>query len=185
MNRRILLDSSEDRFDTCINRRAPLLVAMTKTLLCTLCLALLLVPATASAVESDVIVTVDSTSLRFSPSQVTVTEGQAVRFMWDGQALAHNAVADDGLFDSGDPERDVDYRFVFEVGTAGTHTFVCEPHASVGMTGTITVEAAPVEEIEEEIPVENTPALSMLSGLLATAFAAAFVGRNQEGEQPL
>ena len=53
------------------------------------------------------------------------------------------------------------------------------------MTGTITVEAAPVEEIEEEIPVENTPALSMLSGLLATAIAAAFVGRNQEGEQPL
>jgi len=82
-----------------------------------------LAPVTA-ADEADVVVTVDSTSLRFSPSQITVTEGQAVRFMWAGQALAHNAVADDGLFDSGEPERDVDYRFVFEVGTAGTHTFV-------------------------------------------------------------
>ena len=51
---------------------------------------------TVAAEDSDVIVTVDSTSLRFSPSEITITEGQAVRFMWAGQALAHNAVADDG-----------------------------------------------------------------------------------------
>lgn len=141
-------------------------------------------PATASSIDSDVIVTVDSTSLRFSPSEVTVTEGQAVRFMWSGQALAHNAVADDGLFDSGDPERDVEYRFVFESGTAGSHTFVCEPHASVGMVGTITVEAAPVEEVQEkEVPAENTPALSMASSLLAAAFAATYLGRNDDDEQ--
>ena len=39
------------------------------------------------ASQSDVIVTVDSSSLRFSPSEVTVQEGQAVRFVWSGQAL--------------------------------------------------------------------------------------------------
>ena len=141
----------------------------------------------AVAEDSDVIVTVDSTSLRFSPSEVTVTEGQAVRFMWAGQALAHNAVADDGLFDSGEPERDVDYRFVFEPGTAGTHTFVCEPHASVGMVGTVTVEAAPVEEVEEEteeVASEDTPAVSLISSLLVTAFAAVFVARYADDEQP-
>jgi len=115
---------------------------------------------TVAAEDSDVIVTVDSTNLRFNPSEVTVTEGQAVRFMWAGQALPHNAVADDGLFDSGEPARDVDYRFVFEPGTAGTHTFVCEPHASAGMVGTVIVEAAPVEVVEEETEVvasEDTP----------------------------
>lgn len=141
----------------------------------------------AVAEDSDVIVTVDSTSLRFSPSEITVTEGQAVRFMWAGQALAHNAVADDGLFDSGEPERDVDYRFVFEPGTAGTHTFVCEPHASVGMVGTVTVEAAPVEEVEEEteeVASEDTPAVSLVSSLLVTAFAAVFVARYADDEQP-
>ena len=140
----------------------------------------------AVAEDSDVIVTVDSTSLRFSPSEITVTEGQAVRFMWAGQALAHNAVADDGLFDSGEPERDVDYRFVFEPGTAGTHTFVCEPHASVGMVGTVTVEAAPVEEVEEEteeVASEDTPAVSLVSSLLVTAFAAVFVARYADDEQ--
>lgn len=132
--------------------------------------------------ESDVIITVDSTTLRFSPSEITLTEGQAVRFMWSGQALPHNAVADDGLFESGEPARDVDYRFVFEVGTGGTHTFVCEPHESVGMVGTITVEAAPVEVVEEieEPPVEETPSLSFMSSIIVTAFAAVFASRRTE-----
>ena len=139
----------------------------------------------ASADSSDVIVTVDSSSLRFNPSEVTVTEGQAVRFMWAGQALPHNAVADDGLFDSGEPERDVDYRFVFEPGTAGTHSFVCEPHASVGMVGTVIVEAAPIEEVqeEEEVVTQDTPSVSLVSSLLVTAFAAVVVARYNDDVQ--
>ncbi len=32
----------------------------------------------------DTIITVDSTNLRFSPSSVTISEGDAVRFFWDG-----------------------------------------------------------------------------------------------------
>ncbi|MCH1422756.1 MAG: plastocyanin/azurin family copper-binding protein [Candidatus Poseidoniaceae archaeon] len=129
--------------------------------------------------QSDVIVTVDSTNFRFSPSDVTVQEGQAVRFVWSGQALGHNAVANDGLFDSGEPERDVDYRFVFENGTVGVHTFVCEPHESMGMVGTVTVEAAPPVVVEEQETVE-TPALSLLSSLTLLAFVAVF--RRPAGE---
>ena len=59
--------------------------------------------------SEDVIITVDSTNLRFSPDSVTVSEGTTVRFFWSGQLLPHNAVEANGLFDSGDPERDVDY----------------------------------------------------------------------------
>ena len=128
--------------------------------------------AAAEEAANDVIVTVDSTNLRFNPSEVTLQEGQAIRFVWAGQALAHNAVADDGLFDSGDPERNVDYRFVFEIGTAGSHQFVCEPHESVGMVGTVIVEAAPVPEVEEEMETEETPALSLISSLTVLAFVA-------------
>ena len=128
--------------------------------------------AAAEETANDVIVTVDSTNLRFNPSEVTLQEGQAIRFVWAGQALAHNAVADDGLFDSGDPERNVDYRFVFEIGTAGSHQFVCEPHESVGMVGTVIVEAAPVPEVEEEMETEETPALSLISSLTVLAFVA-------------
>lgn len=138
-------------------------------------LFLLLISASQAAAQStadDVIVTVDSTSLRFSPSEVTVEEGQAVRFVWYGQALAHNAVANDGLFDSGDPARDVDYRFVFEIGTAGSYEFVCEPHEGVGMIGTVTVEPAPDAIMEEEEIPEKTPALSLVSSMTLLAFVA-------------
>ena len=128
--------------------------------------------ATAQSSANDVIVTVDSTSLRFSPSEVTVDEGQAVRFVWNGQALPHNAVANDGLFDSGEPARDVDYRFVFEIGTAGTYEFVCEPHESAGMVGTVIVEPAPDTVVEEEEVPEKTPSLSMMSSITLLAFVA-------------
>ena len=97
--------------------------------------------------ESEVvIITVDSTNLRFSPDTVTVTEGDTVRFFWSGQALPHNAVETNELFDSGDPQRDVDYSFTFEVGMNGTFDFVCEPHAAFGMVGQIIVEPAPMNQ---------------------------------------
>ena len=133
--------------------------------------------AAAENASTDVVITVDSTNLRFNPSEVTLQEGQAVRFVWGGQALPHNAVAKDGLFASGDPSRDVDYRFVFENGTAGDYVFVCEPHESLGMVGTITVEPAPVvlpppEVIEEPEVVEEVPALSLLSSITMLAFVA-------------
>ena len=123
-----------------------------------------------------VVISVDSTNLRFSPSSVTITEGDTVRFFWSGQALPHNAVESNGVFDSGDPARDVDYSFMFERGMAGTYEFVCEPHASAGMVGQITVEPAPELVVDEpqEPEEENTPALSLAStaGVLMMAWVA-------------
>jgi plastocyanin len=112
-----------------------------------------------------VVITVDSTNLRFSPSSITITEGDTVRFFWSGQALPHNAVESNGVFDSGEPAREVDYSFTFERGMAGTYEFVCEPHASAGMVGQITVEPAPAQVVDEpqEVEEENTPALSLFS----------------------
>ena len=69
--------------------------------------------------QEDVVVSVDSTNLRFSPESVTITEGDSVRFFWSGELLAHNAVSYDGLFDSGDASRNVDYSFKFEVVQTG------------------------------------------------------------------
>lgn len=129
--------------------------------------------------SDETIITVDSTNLRFSPSSVTVTEGDTVRFFWSGQALPHNDVERDGLFDSGEPERNVDYSFTFEVGTNGTYEFVCEPHESVGMIGQITVEPAPpsnttneTNETGLESSGEDTPFPSALAALSVVALAA-------------
>ena len=114
----------------------------------------LLTSPTVIAQEDDVIITVDSTNLQFSPSDITIKEGQAVRFFWSGELLPHNAVSTDGLFDSGDPSRNVDYRFVFEPGTNGSYEFVCEPHEQLGMVGEITV--LPMNETQDG-PGETEP----------------------------
>ena len=131
--------------------------------------------------QEEVVVTVDSTNLRFSPQSVTVTEGDSVRFFWSGDLLAHNAVAYDGLFDSGDASRNVDYSFKFEVGTNGTHEYLCEPHEEFGMTGTVVVE--PLTIVEEESPDEDGETGSLpAGGLLGTAtifFGAAIYPRKE------
>ena len=84
-------------------------------------------------------VTVDSTNLRFYPESLTLNEGDSVRFMWGGEFLPHNSVEENGVFDSGDPEREVDYLYTFTYEQAGSYNFFCEPHESVGMEGSITV----------------------------------------------
>ena len=131
--------------------------------------------------QEEVVVTVDSTNLRFSPQSVTVTEGDSVRFFWSGELLAHKAVAYDGLFDSGDASRNVDYSFKFEVGTNGTHEYLCEPHEEFGMTGTVVVE--PLTIVEEESPDEDGETGSLpAGGLLGTAtifFGAAIYPRKE------
>lgn len=94
------------------------------------------------------VVTVDSTNLRFTPSTLTINEGDTLRFVWGGQALPHNSVEENGVFDSGDPERAVDYGHVFDYDSAGTYSFFCEPHEAVGMTGSVTV-------LDIEAPADN------------------------------
>ena len=100
-------------------------------------------------------VTVDGTNLRFSPDKVTLMEGDTIQFFWENQLLPHNAVERGGLFDSGEPERNVNYSYTFNVGENGTYEYVCEPHESVGMIGTIIVEPLPPPEPEPEEPAED------------------------------
>ena len=108
-------------------------------------------------------VTVDGTNLRFSPDTVTLMEGDTIQFFWENQLLPHNAVERDGLFDSGEPARNVDYTYTFNVGENGTYEYVCEPHESVGMIGTIIVEPKPVPEPEPEEPEDDEDNLSAMT----------------------
>ena len=125
-------------------------------------------------------VTVDSTNLRFSPDTITLQEGDTVRFFWEGQWLAHNAVEENGLFDSGDPQRNVEYNYTFQLGENGTYEYVCEPHEEAGMVGTIIVEpqevVVPEPEPEEEEDEEND-ALSVGEDVIsAVLFTPWFIG---------
>ena len=135
---------------------------MRKASLVVVILLIAIVPGSLSETNTseEVVVTVDSTNLRFSPSSVTIAEGDSVRFFWSGELLAHNAVAEDGLFDSGEASRNVDYTFTFETGTNGTHEYVCEPHDEFGMVGTVIVEpsSAPTSPDSDTEPQEGESA---------------------------
>lgn len=136
-------------------------------------------------------ITVDSTNLRFSPPSVTISEGETVRFLWSGELLPHNAVESDGAFDSGEPSRNVDYIFTFEMGMNGTYEYVCEPHEDMGMVGTIIVEAANTteEEIPEPIEEESDDQRSLpapfFAGLVSLVMASLIVELrlSRQGEQ--
>lgn len=115
------------------------------------------------------VITVDSTNLRFNPSTITLNEGDSVRFVWGGQALPHNTVEANEVFDSGEPARDVNYEFFFDYESAGVYDYVCEPHAAVGMQGEITVQDVEQVVVEDEPKVEAStseglPVTSILVG---------------------
>ena len=84
-------------------------------------------------------------------TQLRFTEKDSVRFFWSDEILPHNAVERDGLFDSGETARSVDYTYTFEVGENGTYEYICEPHEAVGMIGTIVVEPLPENQEEPEL----------------------------------
>ena len=138
------------------------------------------------------IITVDSTNLRFSPSSVTINETESVRFFWDGQFLPHNAVEENGVFDSGDTESDEDYTFVFIKGINGTFSYYCEPHRSLGMVGTITVNPIEVsnetnetgnETMNDDMEGDNMPFIPVHFTILTILFAVAiFRNESQDDE---
>ncbi|MEE2985674.1 MAG: MFS transporter [Candidatus Thermoplasmatota archaeon] len=126
-------------------------------------------------------VTVDGTNLRFTPDNVTLMEGDTIQFFWENELLPHNAVESNGLFDSGDPARNVNYSYTFNVSENGTYEYVCEPHEDLGMIGTIIVEPKPVPEPEPEEPVDdNNSEISVMtvgSGEISGIFFAPwFIG---------
>ena len=131
--------------------------------------------------SEEVIITVDSTNLRFSPSEISIMEGDTVRFFWQGQLLAHNAVERNGVFDSGEPERDVDYSFKFEIGMNGTYEFVCEPHESANMIGEIIVNPLVQEVVEEEEKEKSVPGFSIILLLSSLAAAGILDRREMDG----
>tara|TARA_B100000886_G_scaffold118712_1_gene79798 strand:+ start:114 stop:644 length:531 start_codon:yes stop_codon:yes gene_type:complete len=133
-------------------------------------------------------ITVDSTNLRFSPSDVTISEGETVRFLWSGELLPHNAVESEGVFDSGEPSRNVDFIFTFEIGMNGTYEYVCEPHEDMGMLGTIVVEVANTTEeempepIEEETGEQRSLPAPFFAGLVSLVMASLIVELRLSGQ---
>jgi plastocyanin len=107
-------------------------------------------PAPAAAqgnvVEVHMVTTPDGASGRFEPANVTVKKGDTVRFITDGKA-AHN-VSFPPAENAGKSNLPGPSPYVTTAGQtydlpvtldAGTYNFQCDPHATMGMKGVLTV----------------------------------------------
>jgi plastocyanin len=90
------------------------------------------------------------TNFSFSPGELTITVGDAVK--WNNVLGHHNVLADDGSFTSG-PAAPAPWEFTHTFTTVGLHPYYCEPHGGPGgqdMAGVIIVQN-PVSVDDEKL----------------------------------
>jgi len=75
----------------------------------------------------------------FEPPAVRISTGTTVVWEWTGEGAQHNVVAEGGAFES-DLSSEAGFTFEHTLSEAGTHTYACTPHESLGMKGAVVVE---------------------------------------------
>ena len=75
----------------------------------------------------------------FDPPAVRVSTGTTVVWEWTGQGAQHNVAAEGGGFES-DMSSEEGHTFEHTFSEAGTYTYVCTPHKTLGMKGVVVVE---------------------------------------------
>jgi halocyanin-like protein len=75
----------------------------------------------------------------FDPPAVRVSTGTTVVWEWTGQGAQHNVAGEGGTFES---QLSAEEGFTFEhtFSSAGTDTYACTPHRTLGMKGAVVVE---------------------------------------------
>jgi plastocyanin len=132
----------------------------TRPLLLLFALAALLPAASAHAT----IHVVNQTGLAFVPANLTIVSGDTVRWVWsagihtvtNGTTLADPGLA--SLFDS--PLTTASRSFQFRFTAVGVVPYLCRPHSTLGMVGTVTVRAPTgLDNTPSTVPVlfQNTP----------------------------
>ncbi|GGC48050.1 halocyanin domain-containing protein [Haloferax sulfurifontis] len=74
----------------------------------------------------------------FGPAAIRVSKGTTVAWTWTGEGGSHNVVAEDGSFES-DLVSAGDHTFEHTFEEAGTYTYACTPHKTLGMKGAVVV----------------------------------------------
>ena len=139
----------------------------------------------ATTEECDQIVTISEGGYTFEPAEITISVGDTVCWIWENTADVHNVLEIAAKFDddmnledakigfySGDSANTVDFRHTFSEDNQ-THYYVCEPHATMGMAGTVTVGAGSEDDrIPEIIDDSGLPNVSFIVGALVLVGAA-------------
>ena len=92
--------------------------------------------------EAEEVIAGPNGELVFDPEEVTISPGTTVRWVWESDT--HNVVPTEQPEESnweGHPDiENAGYEYEHTFETPGTYEYVCEPHESAGMVGSITVE---------------------------------------------
>jgi halocyanin-like protein len=90
--------------------------------------------------EGNVVVDVGAgNGLAFGPAAVHVDNGTTVTWEWTGNGGAHNVIAEDETFDSGElvSEQGTTFEYTFEED--GIYNYFCDPHKASGMVASVVV----------------------------------------------
>jgi len=76
----------------------------------------------------------------FDPPAVRVDNGATVVWEWTGEGGGHNVVSEGGdPLDSGEPVASEGETYEYTFDTDGIYNYICEPHVSLGMKGSVVV----------------------------------------------
>jgi plastocyanin len=139
----------------------------------------------ATTEECDQIVTIGDGGYSFEPAEITIAVGETVCWIWDNTVDTHNVVEiisefDENLnlteatvgFESGVPAINVDFRHTFAEDDM-THYYVCEPHATMGMVGKVTVgNGSADDKVPDALEESGLPNVSFIVGALVLVGAA-------------
>lgn len=75
----------------------------------------------------------------FGPAAVAVSPGTTVTWKWTGKGGAHDVVAEQGRFDSGDPIDSETKTFEHTFSDPAVYKYFCTPHRNLGMRGAVFV----------------------------------------------
>ena len=137
----------------------------------------------------DYVIGIDDTGLAYDNTNLAIEVGQTVCWIWDGESMAHNVaeISKEGDTSrmiggeySGESMTTVDYRLTFTEDE--TFHYICEPHATMGMAGKVTVgsgvqEVTTPEQVYEED--NNTPGFTAMVLGVAAISAVVLSGRRR------
>jgi|GEM_PF-1397151 plastocyanin len=113
--------------------------------------------------------------LSFSQNHLEIAAGESVCWSWQDASMDHNVVEVEptaGGFSSGETAPSL--VFIHTFSTNGTYEYHCEPHSTIGMTGTIQVGPLPVAPSSEG---GDTPGFTLVLATLALLGAAFTIRR--------
>ena len=135
--------------------------------------------------ECAAVIGIDDSGLAYDQTDISVDVGDTVCWIWSDESMGHNVAETGGPSDnyrkmsgvySGAAAETVDFRHTFTEDE--TFYYMCEPHVSMDMRGTITVGngTPPAAPAPDDEPSNTVPGFGILAVVLS-AFAALVVIR--------